>query len=106
MSRSDRPVGAQAAVDRCDAAFVAGDVDTAVGEFTTVLRRTTPADRERLIANMVKALQDRRPDTTARPQTRALFPVSVAAGRSREPRPWCVPAIPWKALLRGRWRPG
>lgn len=57
--KSDRPVGAQAAVDRCDAAFVAGDVDMADEEFITVLSLTTPSDREFLIATLVKMLQDR-----------------------------------------------
>lgn len=59
MSQSDRPIGAQAAVDRCDAAFMAGDVDAAADELATVLRQTTAADRTRLIATMVQTLQDR-----------------------------------------------
>ncbi|MGW2227452.1 hypothetical protein [Streptomyces formicae] len=57
--KEDRPVSAQAAIDRSNAAFVAGDPDTAADELITALRQTTKADRDRLIATMLQALKDR-----------------------------------------------
>ncbi|MEV8336570.1 hypothetical protein [Streptomyces niveus] len=60
MSKNDRrPVGAQAAIDRSDKAFTAGDVDSAAAELITALGLTASADRDRLIDTMVQTLQKR-----------------------------------------------
>ncbi|WP_329151244.1 hypothetical protein OG275_38090 (plasmid) [Streptomyces niveus] len=59
MTETPRPVGAQAAIDRSDKAFVDGDVDSSADELITALRQTTPEDRAHLIGTMIQTLTDR-----------------------------------------------
>lgn len=55
----ERPAGAQAAIERSNAAFLAGDPDSAAEELVAALRRTTPADRRFLVSAMLRTLEER-----------------------------------------------